>query len=133
MTPYYGDDWLTVYIVMPLHGAVCSRPVGHPGRHRGTRHLRPRRNRRGDGMTTEYSVVWRWKTNPYHDEFSDERRKVYKTEWGAQRLLAKLQKNDGRYDVHIETEPTRGDDGLTVEHWRIDYARIETRQVGPWS
>lgn len=81
----------------------------------------------------EFRVVWRWKTNPYRDEFSDERHKVYKTEAGARKLLALLNKDDGKYEHHIEVEPTHYEDGLIVEHWRLDYARLETRTVAPWS
>lgn len=84
-------------------------------------------------MSIEYSVVWRWRTDRYRDEFSDERRKVYKTEAGARRLIAKLNKNDGNYEKHTEVEPTTYDDGYRVEHWRIDYARLEQREVGPWA
>lgn len=80
----------------------------------------------------EYSVVWRWKTDRYRDEFSTERRKVYKTLAGAARLFEKLHKNDGRYEKHTEVDPTRYEDGLIVEHWTLDYARLETRTVGPW-
>jgi len=83
-------------------------------------------------MNLEFSVVWRWKTDPYRDEFSKERRKIYKTKTGATRLFDTLHKNGGKYEKWTEMEPTRYDDGFTIEHWTLDYARIESRVVGPW-
>ena len=81
---------------------------------------------------SEFRVVWRWKTDRYRDEFSDERTKVYKTLAGAQRLQSKLLSNGGKYEKHTEYEPTRYDDGYRVEHWSIDYVRVERRPVGEW-
>ena len=81
---------------------------------------------------TEFSVVWRWRTDPYRDEFSKERRKVYKTMGGAMNLVTKLTSNGGNFEKHTEVEPTHYEDGLIVEHWTLDYARLETHEVGPW-
>lgn len=83
-------------------------------------------------LAHEFSVVWRWKTDPYRDEFGEERRKVYKTKAGATRLIAKLTSNGGHYEKHTETGETRYDDGLVIERWTLDYARLECRVVGSW-
>jgi hypothetical protein len=80
----------------------------------------------------QFRVVWRWRTDPYSDEFSDERERIYKTEAGARRLLDKLNRDGGKYTFHREVEPTRYDDGFRTEEWCLDYARLEVREVGPW-
>jgi hypothetical protein len=84
-------------------------------------------------MSTQYRVTWRWRTDAYHEEYTPERRKVYDTERGARIRLEKLNRNGGKYEHYTEHPPTVYDDGFGVEHWQLDYARLEVREVGPWS
>ena len=81
-------------------------------------------------MSTEYSVVWRWEID-HNGGRLPERRRTYKTEAGARRLLDKLRSNEGRYDkMEDGTGIQTGE--LVVEHLRLVYARLEWREVGRW-
>ena len=83
--------------------------------------------------TLEFRVVWRWKTDRYRDEFTEERTRTYKTEAGARKLIAKLTSNGGEYEHVSDTEPTRYDDGYHRETWYLDFARLDARDVSPWT
>lgn len=76
----------------------------------------------------EFRVVWQFLDGR---DGLGVRRRLFQTFAGAQRHYDRLTSNGGRYD---KTEDGTGiqTGELVVTHLRLDFARIEAREVGPF-
>lgn len=83
------------------------------------------------GAKVEYRVVWRWRERWGHAAYP-ERRKTYKTVEGADRMLAKLRSNDGRYQKWDDPNDHGLDGEPSMVELVLAYSRLERREVGPW-
>ena len=85
-----------------------------------------------DSIVGEYRVVWRWREK--HDSHATYpvRRKGYKTRAGAERMLALLQSDGGEYEKIDDPNDYGRDGDFIATTLVLDFARLETREVGPW-
>lgn len=67
----------------------------------------------------EWRVVWRWVESSGRDKV-----RIYKTEKGARAFFAKLTSKNGRFALLTDDE--------RVLTYRLEFARLETREVWPW-
>lgn len=76
----------------------------------------------------EYRIVYRW--IPKFGTIR-EKQKIYKTEKGARRFYNRITSNNGVF-MKGEEGWNGEDHGIFYEKWQLDYARLQTREVGEW-
>lgn len=82
-------------------------------------------------LLTEYRVTWRWRELWGHGLYPL-RHKTFKTRAGADRLIAKLESNGGRYENWYDPNDEGRDGVPSSVTLAIDVLTLEVRTVGRW-
>jgi hypothetical protein len=79
----------------------------------------------------EFRVIWRWREDHPNGDLYEERRRLFQTLAGATRLYERLTSNGGRYEKWEDGTGIQTGE-LVTTRLRLDYARVEAREVGPF-